>query len=65
LPRVVEKFGALEDQARKVVTDVRSVANEIKDDPSVLLKGRPKETKDASRSNSAARSAGPRATPGG
>ena len=39
LPRVVEKFSALEDQAKKVVTDVGSVTAKIKEDPSVLLRG--------------------------
>ena len=39
LPKVVEKFSALEDQAKKVVTDVGSVTAKIKEDPSVLLRG--------------------------
>ena len=39
LPRVVEKFSALEDKANKVVTDVGSVTAKIKEDPSVLLRG--------------------------
>jgi len=38
LPRVVEKFSALEDQARKVVTDISGVTNRIKEDPSLLLR---------------------------
>ena len=45
LPRVVEKFSALEDQARKVVTDVGGLTTKIKDNPSLLLKS-PKEAKD-------------------
>ncbi len=40
LPKVVEKFSSLEDQARKAVTDVRGLTGEIKEDPSLLLKGR-------------------------
>jgi phospholipid/cholesterol/gamma-HCH transport system substrate-binding protein len=39
LPKVVEKFAALEDQAHKAVADVRGVTREIKDNPSVLLWG--------------------------
>lgn len=39
LPKVVEKFAALEDQASKVVADVRGVTRQIKDNPSVLLWG--------------------------
>ena len=43
LPRVVEKFSALEDQASKVVKDVGGVTAKIKEDPSVLLRGPKKE----------------------
>jgi len=39
LPKVVEKFSALEDKANKVVTDVGGVTAKIKEDPSVLLRG--------------------------
>jgi len=42
LPKVIAKFSALEDKAARVVADVQSVTKQIKDDPSVLLKG-PKE----------------------
>jgi len=45
LPKVVEKFSSLEDQARKAVTDVRGLTGEIKENPSLLLKGR--KAKDA------------------
>jgi phospholipid/cholesterol/gamma-HCH transport system substrate-binding protein len=38
LPKILEKFSALEDQARKVVTDVGGVTSKIKEDPSVLLR---------------------------
>jgi len=48
LPRVVEKFSALEDQAKKVVTDVGGVTSKIKEDPSVLLKGPKGPKEDAS-----------------
>jgi len=52
LPRVIAKFSSIENQARKVLTDVGETTGEIKADPSVLLKG-PKE----------ARSKGANATP--
>jgi phospholipid/cholesterol/gamma-HCH transport system substrate-binding protein len=40
LPRVISKFSALEDRAAKVVSDVAGVTSEVKQDPSVLLRGR-------------------------
>ncbi len=40
LPRVISKFSALEDKASKVVSDVAGVTKEVKEDPSVLLRGR-------------------------
>jgi phospholipid/cholesterol/gamma-HCH transport system substrate-binding protein len=40
LPRVIQKFSALEDKATKVVSDVAGVTKDIKEDPSVLLRGR-------------------------
>lgn len=43
LPRVVEKFSALEDQASKVVRDVGGITAQIKEDPSVLLRGPKKD----------------------
>jgi phospholipid/cholesterol/gamma-HCH transport system substrate-binding protein len=39
LPRVIEKMSAIEDQTRKVLGDVGGVTRQIKEDPSVLLKG--------------------------
>lgn len=39
LPKVVEKFAVLEDQATKAVADVRGVTRQIQDNPSVLLWG--------------------------
>jgi phospholipid/cholesterol/gamma-HCH transport system substrate-binding protein len=48
LPRVVEKFSSLEDQAKKVVTDVSGVTNRIKENPSLLLRSpKPEEKKNA------------------
>lgn len=43
LPRVVEKFSALEDQVKKVVTGVGGLTNKISDDPSVLIWGKGKD----------------------
>ena len=42
LPSVIAKFGSLEDQTKKVLTDVNSLTTKLKDDPSLLLR-RPKE----------------------
>ena len=42
LPKVVERFAAIENQTRKVLSDVGETTGKIKEDPSVLLKG-PKE----------------------
>jgi phospholipid/cholesterol/gamma-HCH transport system substrate-binding protein len=38
LPKILEKFSSLEDQAKKVVSDVGGVTSKIKEDPSVLLR---------------------------
>jgi phospholipid/cholesterol/gamma-HCH transport system substrate-binding protein len=40
LPKVVAKFSALEDRAGKVVSDVSGLTRELKENPSLLLKGR-------------------------
>jgi phospholipid/cholesterol/gamma-HCH transport system substrate-binding protein len=53
LPKLLERFGSIESQVKKVLTDVGGVTNEIKEDPSVLLKG-PKE-KPAPADNNARR----------
>lgn len=45
LPKVVNKFSNLEDKAGKVINDVGSVTKQVKEDPSVLLKG-PKKKDD-------------------
>jgi phospholipid/cholesterol/gamma-HCH transport system substrate-binding protein len=42
LPKIIEKFSAIEDQTKKVVTDVGEVTGKIKDNPLLRL-GAPKE----------------------
>jgi phospholipid/cholesterol/gamma-HCH transport system substrate-binding protein len=42
LPKLLEKFSSIENQVTKVVTDIGGVASEIKEDPSLLLRGKPK-----------------------
>jgi phospholipid/cholesterol/gamma-HCH transport system substrate-binding protein len=37
LPKVIEKFAAIEDQSKKVLSDVNSVTTKIKENPSVLI----------------------------
>jgi phospholipid/cholesterol/gamma-HCH transport system substrate-binding protein len=39
LPKVVSKFSSIEDQTKKVVTDIGQVTKQVKQDPSVLLRG--------------------------
>jgi phospholipid/cholesterol/gamma-HCH transport system substrate-binding protein len=39
LPKLLEKFSGIENQVSKVVSDVGSVTSQIKENPSVLLKG--------------------------
>jgi phospholipid/cholesterol/gamma-HCH transport system substrate-binding protein len=46
LPKVIEKFSAIEDQTKKVVTDVGGLTSKLKENPSLLLKGPPKEKED-------------------
>ncbi len=46
LPRVAEKFSALEDQTKKVVTDIGEVTAKVKENPSLLLR-RPKKDKES------------------
>jgi len=43
LPKVVEKFSALEDQIKKVVTGVGGLTNKVSDDPSLLIWGKGKD----------------------
>ena len=42
LPRVVEKFSVIEDQAQKALDDVKTFTNKVKENPSLLLR-RPKD----------------------
>jgi len=49
LPKVVEKFSALEDQIKKVVTGVGGLTNKISDDPSQLIWGKGKDGKDSGK----------------
>jgi phospholipid/cholesterol/gamma-HCH transport system substrate-binding protein len=57
LPRVVEKFGRLEDKASKVVADVGGVTGKIKENPSVLIWG--SKDKEKEKSASAQKSTSP------
>ena len=59
LPRVVEKFSALEDQAKKVVTDVSGVTNRIKENPSLLLRAPKEKEKDKENTETGMRFGGP------
>lgn len=45
LPRIVAKFSGIEDQTKKVITDIGAVTAKVKDNPSLLLR-RPKKNKD-------------------
>jgi phospholipid/cholesterol/gamma-HCH transport system substrate-binding protein len=38
LPKLVEKFSAIEDQVKKVVTNVGGLTSKVKDNPSLLLR---------------------------
>ena len=49
LPRVIEKFSAIEDQTKKVVADIGAVTAKVKENPSVLLRRPKKEKTDSSR----------------
>lgn len=57
LPKVVDKFGKLEDKASKVVSDVGGVTGKIKENPSVLIWGEKDKNKEkgASTKNGAQR----------
>ena len=46
LPKVITKFSTIEDQAKKVVADAGAVTAEVKENPSVLLRGRKTDSKD-------------------
>jgi len=47
LPKLVDKFSAIEDQVKKVVTNVDAVTNKVKANPSLLLRRPKKESNDA------------------
>ena len=49
LPKLVKKFTAIEDQIKKVVTDVGALTDKVKANPSLLLRRPEKENKDAGR----------------
>ena len=49
LPKLVEKFSAIEDQVKKVATSVGSLTDKVKDNPSLLLRRPEKEGNDARR----------------
>lgn len=49
LPRVLEKFSALEDQTKKVVSDIGAVTAKVKENPSLLLRRPKKDKNDDSR----------------
>lgn len=49
LPKLVKKFGAIEDQVGKVVTGVGALTEKVKANPSLLLRRPEKENKDAER----------------
>ncbi len=64
LPKVIAKFSSLEDKATKVVSDVAGVTSQIKENPSVLLKG-PSKDKDANATTTdraKQKASGPRAS---
>jgi phospholipid/cholesterol/gamma-HCH transport system substrate-binding protein len=48
LPRIAQKFSSIEDQTRKVVTDIGQVTAKVKENPSLLLR-RPKKNRDEPR----------------
>jgi len=48
LPKVIAKFSVIEDQTKKVVSDVGETAAKVKENPSLLLR-RPKEKKDGDK----------------
>ncbi len=43
LPKLLERFSSIEGQVKKVLTDVGGVTSEIKENPSLLLRGPKKE----------------------
>ena len=49
LPKAVEKFVAIENQAKKVVADVGGLTEKVKANPSLLLRGPSKDSNDGAR----------------
>jgi phospholipid/cholesterol/gamma-HCH transport system substrate-binding protein len=49
LPKLVEKFGALEDQVKKVVTNASALTNKVKANPSLLLRRPENESSDTGK----------------
>jgi len=49
LPKLVKKFSSIEDQAKKVVTNVGTLTSKVKANPSLLLRRPEKETGDAGK----------------
>jgi phospholipid/cholesterol/gamma-HCH transport system substrate-binding protein len=49
LPRLVDKFSAIEDQVKKVVTSVGGLTDKVKENPSLLLRRPDKESTDAGK----------------
>jgi phospholipid/cholesterol/gamma-HCH transport system substrate-binding protein len=49
LPKVVEKFMSIENQAKKVVTDVGALTDKVKANPSLLLRRPDKDSTDGAK----------------
>jgi len=58
LPRLIEKFSALEDQAKNILKDTNELTTKVKDNPSLLLR-RPRK-KDYERAEEAVKDANKR-----
>ena len=50
LPKLLEKFSSIENQVKNVVTDIGAVTSEIKENPSLLLRGPKEKTTSAVKS---------------
>jgi conjugal transfer/entry exclusion protein len=60
LPKVIEKFSALEDRANKVVTDVGGLTRDLKENPSQLIWGSKDKNKSKDQGKEKEKSAVPR-----
>jgi len=49
LPKLVDKFSAIEDQVKKVVTSVSGLTDKVKENPSLLLRRPDKDTSDVGK----------------